>query len=69
MRILVLGGDGMLGHELFFQLRQRHETRVTLRQSLAAYSAYQLFERGNAFDGIDVRKPDAVERVLREGDT
>ena len=66
MKVLVLGGDGMLGHELFFQLRQRHETRVTLRQPLAAYSGYRLFERSNAFDGIDVRAPDSVEQVLRD---
>ena len=66
MKVLVLGGDGMLGHELFFQLRQRHETRVTLRQSLAAYSGYRLFERGNAFDGIDVRAAGSVEQVLRD---
>lgn len=66
MKVLVLGGDGMLGHELFFQLRQRHETRVTLRQPLAAYSGFSLFERGNAFDGIDVRAPDSIERVVRD---
>jgi len=66
MKVLVLGGDGMLGHELFFQLRQRHETRVTLRQPLSAYSGYGLFESGNAFDGIDVRAPDSVEQVLRD---
>ena len=66
MKVLVLGGDGMLGHELFFQLRQRHETRVTLRQPLAAYSGFSLFERGNAFDGIDVRAPDTIERVVRD---
>ena len=65
MKVLILGGDGMLGHELFFQLRQRHETRVTLRQPLAAYSG-GLFERGNTFDGIDVRTPDSVEQVLRD---
>lgn len=66
MKVLILGGDGMLGHELFFQLRQRHETRVTLRQTIAAYSNYRLFERANTFDGIDVRTPDAVEQVLRD---
>ncbi len=66
MKVLILGGDGMLGHELFFQLRQRHETRVTLRQSIVAYANYRLFERTNSFEGIDVRAPDAVERVLRD---
>ncbi len=66
MKVLILGGDGMLGHELFFQLRQRHETRVTLRQPIAAYSSYGLFEPANSFDGIDVRAPDAIEQVLRD---
>ena len=64
MKVLVLGGDGMLGHELFLQLRQRHETRVTLRQPLGTYSGYGFFDRGNAFDGIEIRKPKAVEQVL-----
>jgi dTDP-4-dehydrorhamnose reductase len=64
MKVLVLGGDGMLGHELFLQLRDRHEARVTLRQPLAAYSGRGLFEAGNAFAGIDVRRPGSVESVL-----
>lgn len=64
MKVLVLGGDGMLGHELFLQLRERHETRVTLRQPLAAYSGRGLFDAANAFAGIDVRGPGSVESVL-----
>jgi dTDP-4-dehydrorhamnose reductase len=66
MKVLVLGGDGMLGHELFLHLRGRHETRVTLRQPLAAYSGKALFDSGNAFGGIDVRIPGRVETVLAE---
>jgi dTDP-4-dehydrorhamnose reductase len=66
MKILVLGGDGMLGHELFLQLRERHESRVTLRQPLAAYSGRGLFDAANAFAGIDVRRPGSVESVLGE---
>lgn len=66
MRILVLGGDGMLGHELFTNLRTRHETRVTLRQPLAAYSARGLFTASNAFAGVDVRTQGHLEQVLRE---
>jgi dTDP-4-dehydrorhamnose reductase len=64
MKVLVLGGDGMLGHELFLQLRGRHETRVTLRQALVAYSGHGLFDAGNSFAGIDVRRASSVESVL-----
>ena len=66
MRVLVLGGDGMLGHELFLYLRTRHEARVTLRQPLAAYSAIGLFSAANAFAGVDVRASERLERVLAE---
>jgi len=66
VRILILGGDGMLGHQVFMELRQRHDARVTLRQPLAAYSATGLFDTGNAFDGIDVRSFERIERVLSQ---
>jgi dTDP-4-dehydrorhamnose reductase len=54
MRILILGGDGMLGHRLLRQLAPRHETRVTLRQPLDSYRQFGLFDSGNAYDGVDV---------------
>jgi dTDP-4-dehydrorhamnose reductase len=66
VKIVVLGGDGMLGHELFVQLRSRHEARVTLRQPLAAYSAKGIFTAANTFAGVDVRQYASVERVLND---
>ncbi len=66
MRILILGGDGMLGHRLFAHLRQRHEARVTLRRDLAAYSGYGLFDRTNSFDRVDLRGVDRLSQVLGE---
>lgn len=66
MKVLVLGGDGMLGHEVFLHLRAEDEVRVTLRQPFAAYASQGLFDAGNAFGGVDVRTPGAVERVLAE---
>lgn len=61
MRILILGGDGMLGHQLFKHLQPRHDVRVTLRQDLAAYAESGLFNLENAYSGIDVR---SLERVI-----
>jgi dTDP-4-dehydrorhamnose reductase len=55
MRILILGGDGMLGHELFRQLGEHHDVRVTLRQSLDDYRPFGLFSAKNALDRLDVR--------------
>lgn len=66
MRILILGGDGMLGHQALKDLRWRHEVRVTLRQDLAAYQHYRLFTTANAYGGIDVRHTDSLVGVLAD---
>lgn len=55
MRILILGGDGMLGHRLLMAWRERHEVRVTLRRNLGNYTTYGLFDTNNSYAEIDVR--------------
>jgi dTDP-4-dehydrorhamnose reductase len=64
MRILILGGDGMLGHRLLHYFAPRHETRVTLRQPLGAYTAHGLFTPNNAYDGVELRSIDALAPIL-----
>jgi dTDP-4-dehydrorhamnose reductase len=66
MRILILGGDGMLGHQMFKHFRGSHDVRVTLRQELSAYSDYHLFSLGDTYSGVDVRYPEPLLNVLAE---
>jgi dTDP-4-dehydrorhamnose reductase len=66
MRILILGGDGMLGHRLLRHLARNHEVRVTVRQPLEAYRSYRLFDRANTFDEVDAREPGALPGVIGE---
>lgn len=66
MRILVLGGDGMLGHRLLKRFAAQHEARVTLRQPLEAYRQFGMFHRDNAYDGVDVRDASAIVRVVSD---
>lgn len=66
MRILILGGDGMLGHQLLKSLAPRHQVRVTLRQDLESYSSYQLFDKDNAYFGIDVRSFERLAEVVAD---
>jgi dTDP-4-dehydrorhamnose reductase len=63
MRILILGGDGMLGHRLFLHLRDRHEVRVTLRGEVADYARFGLFSPREAVGGLDLRTTEALEAV------
>jgi dTDP-4-dehydrorhamnose reductase len=66
MRFLIFGGDGMLGHQLFLILRQRHETKVTLRKNLPAYEAYGLFNEGNSYFEVDAKNIDGILNLLVE---
>lgn len=64
MRILIFGGDGMLGHQLLLHFRAQHETRVTLHRALGEYAAGGLFNADNALERVDIRDFEAVRRAI-----
>lgn len=64
MRCLIIGGDGMLGHQLLLSLSRRHDARVTLRRPLAHYHRYGLFTEANSFDGVDVQSTKRLYEVF-----
>jgi len=66
MRILVLGGDGMLGHQLLCCLRENHNVRVTLRQDLKFYRQFKIFNAENSYPGIDIRYGEKQRNILAE---
>jgi dTDP-4-dehydrorhamnose reductase len=66
MRILILGGDGMLGHQLLISYQQIHEVKVTLRRDLNDYASYGLFSSENSYTGIDVRNNDRLVEVFSD---
>jgi len=60
MRILILGGAGMLGHQLWRQLHKDHEVWVTLRKPFSHYLAFDLFGASRTLSGVDVMNHDAL---------
>ncbi len=66
MRVLILGGDGMLGHRLYLHLRGRHEVKVTLRLALPAYTQYELFNTANTYDVVDAISFGSVRRAVED---
>jgi dTDP-4-dehydrorhamnose reductase len=66
MRVLILGGDGMLGHRLYLHLRGRHEVKVTLRLALPAYTQYELFNTSNTYDVVDAVSFGSVRRAVED---
>lgn len=64
MRILILGGNGMLGHQLLKYLGENNEVRVTLRQDLHVYAEYNLFNEDNAYCGVEVTDYDRINEII-----
>jgi dTDP-4-dehydrorhamnose reductase len=66
VRTLILGGDGMLGHQLLRQWQGRHEVRVTLRCDPKAYVGFNLFRPNNCYYGIDIARTEELVSVLAD---
>tara|TARA_B100000989_G_C19515946_1_gene461651 strand:- start:1430 stop:2311 length:882 start_codon:yes stop_codon:yes gene_type:complete len=64
MRILILGGSGMLGHTFFKVWKANSEVKVTLRKRLEDYEHNQIFGIGEYFEGIDLRRLDTLRDVI-----
>src|SRR5437667_604179 len=66
MRVLILGGSGMLGHKLWQSFNKRFETYITFRQPAASYTRLGLFDESRARGGVSAQDFDSVVRLLAE---
>ena len=64
MRLLILGGSGMLGHQLWRGLHTQHDTWVTLRRPVADFAVHNLFDEAKAIQFDDITDDTALERAL-----
>lgn len=64
MKILILGGSGMLGHKLVQSWQNKHEVFSTLRGQRSEYESYKIFRKDNTVENIDVEDFRAVEKVV-----
>lgn len=64
MRVMILGGAGMLGHKVWQTLRGRFETWVTLRSSFDAYAGLGLFDPARTIAGLDAASEPDLRRAF-----
>jgi dTDP-4-dehydrorhamnose reductase len=64
MRVLILGGAGMLGHKLWQVFQARFDTWVTVRSSYSFYARYGLFDPERMISSVDVFAFDTVIRAM-----
>ncbi len=55
MRVLILGADGMLGHQVLAHLQERHDVRGTVRRGLDEYARFRLFAADKTYAETDAR--------------
>jgi dTDP-4-dehydrorhamnose reductase len=66
MRILILGGDGMLGHQLMLHLQAKHQVAITLRKEASSYSHLSIFKDIKKYTSIDISHPSRLIDVLAD---
>jgi dTDP-4-dehydrorhamnose reductase len=64
MRVLILGGSGMLGHQLCRVLSARMDTWTTFRDDPARYEQYDFIPRERALGGVNAEDLTSVRSVL-----
>lgn len=64
MKVLILGGAGMLGHKLWQAYKDRFDTWITLRSGFRDYASYNLFNPQRMVTAVDAFDFDTVVRAL-----
>lgn len=69
MRVLILGGEGMLGHKVFQVLSERLETFATFRSPNGLWTRYPMYasvDRSRTIGGVDAMDFDTVVRAFAQ---
>jgi len=65
MKVLILGGSGMLGHKLWQVFSARFDTYVTLRRGIDSYAKYRIFKPQYTVDNVHVEDFNSVVRAIK----
>lgn len=66
MKVLILGGAGMLGHKLWQTLSSRYETWVTIRSGREAYESLRLFDINRLLPHVEATDFQAVAAAVEQ---
>ncbi len=66
MKILVIGGSGMLGHKLLQRWKTGFDVWTTLKGEFRDYERFGIFEREKTFTGVDAEQLETVEKAVEK---
>jgi dTDP-4-dehydrorhamnose reductase len=64
MKILIFGGNGMLGHKLVQILQKRFDVWTTLRSSFSEVADFKIIDSEKVFTNVEVENFDIVKKVF-----
>ncbi|MFC1848225.1 sugar nucleotide-binding protein [Chloroflexota bacterium] len=64
IRVIILGGSGMLGHKLWQAFSDRFDTYITLRSVIDSYTQYRLYDPKRAVDCVSVEDFDSISQAI-----
>jgi dTDP-4-dehydrorhamnose reductase len=65
MRVLVIGGTGMLGHKVVQVLRDRFDVSCTIRASFASVERFDIFSKESTIENVNVEDIDSVAEAIK----
>jgi dTDP-4-dehydrorhamnose reductase len=66
VKILILGGTGMLGHKLWQNISTQTDTYMTMRGNRSAYTHKELFDSTHVFEGVFAQDIEGLIRVISQ---
>jgi dTDP-4-dehydrorhamnose reductase len=66
MKVLIFGGNGMLGHKLVQAWQNKFDVYTTIRKSFAELEHLQIFDRKKTFDNVEVENFDSIIKIIDE---
>lgn len=64
MKVLVVGGGGMLGHKLVQIFERDFDVFTTMRGQMGDYDRFGIFNPAKTFDGIDIENLTGIESIF-----
>jgi dTDP-4-dehydrorhamnose reductase len=66
MKILVIGGGGMLGHKLVQTFNDQFDVWTTLKGKFSDYEKYGIFDENKTIEAVDIEEFESVENVVKK---
>ncbi len=66
MKVLIIGGGGMLGHKLVQIFDKKVDVWATIRNGFEDYKAYKIFNQEKIIENVNVEQIKSIEKVIEK---